>query len=290
VYGFKRSMQNAKCKLQKSNSFSSICIFQFAFFNLHYINWGDAMKAMVLAAGYGTRLRPTTDKLPKALVPVAGQPMIEYPLLLLRHYGIEEIIINLHHLGEKIEDYLQDGKKLGLKITYSREKEVLETGGGLLQAKSFLEGGTFLVINSDVLIDLPLQNVLDQHRKRGNAATLVLRSDPKADLYGSIEISADLKIQRFLDSKAPSSKAAGPLRKFMFTGVQVLEPKVFDYMAAEQSVRFSTTKATYPRMLTQGEPLYGFPFDGFWQDLGTPERIHEAEERLKRGDVKLHYL
>jgi NDP-sugar pyrophosphorylase family protein len=257
---------------------------------LHYFEAGDAMKAMVLAAGYGARLRPTTDRIPKALVPVGGRPMIEYPLLLLRHYGIEEIIINLHHLGEKIEDYLQDGKKLGLKITYSKEKEVLETGGGLLQAQSFLDGGTFVVINSDVLIDLPLQNVLDQHRKRGNAATLVLRSDPKADLYGSIEISADLRIQRFLDSKAPSSEAAGPLGKFMFTGVQVLEPKVFDYMAAERSVRFSTTKATYPRMLARGEPLYGFPFDGFWQDLGTPERIYEAEERLKRGDVKLHYL
>src|SRR6266545_724297 len=93
------------------------------------------MKAMVLAAGQGTRLRPLTDNIPKALVPVAGRPMIEYPLLLLRHYGIREIIINLHQFGEQIEKYLGDGKKLGVEITYSDEPELLDTGGGLCKAK-----------------------------------------------------------------------------------------------------------------------------------------------------------
>ena len=248
------------------------------------------MKAMVFAAGYGTRLRPLADELPKALVPVAGRPMIEYPLLLLRHYGITEIVINVHHLGEKIEACLQDGKKLGLRIAYSEEKELLDTGGGLLQAKSFLQGGAFVVINTDVIIDLPLQAALDQHRKSRAAATLVLRPDAQADRYGVIEISADRRIRKFLNHQAPSSGAAGPLRKLMFTGVQILEPKVFDYLAAANSAAFSTTKVTYPKMLTAGESLYGFLFEGFWQDLGTPERIREAEEKLARGEAKLHYL
>ena len=248
------------------------------------------MRAMVFAAGYGIRLRPLTDKFPKALIPVAGRPMIEYPLLLLRHHGIKEIIINLHHQGEKIEEVLQDGKKLGLQITYSKEEELLDTGGGLLKARSFLQGGSFVVINSDVIIDLPLQDVIDQHRNHGAAATLVLRLDAEADRYGSIEISADLRIQRFLGYQAPSTRAVGSLRKLMFTGVQILEPKVFDYMTGEDSPSFSTTKVTYPKMLTQGESLYGFPFEGFWQDLGTPERIREAERKLATGEVKLHYL
>ena len=248
------------------------------------------MKAMVFAAGYGVRLRPLTDKLPKALVPVAGRPMIEYPLLLLRHHGIKEIIINLHRQGEKIEEVLQDGKKLGLQLTYSKEEELLDTGGGLLRTRSFLEGSTFVVINSDVIIDLPLQEVLGQHQKHRATATLVLRPDAHADLYGPIETSADLRIQKFLSYQAPSSGAAGSLRKFMFTGVQVLEPKVFDYMAAEDSLRFSITKATYPKMLTQGESLYGFPFEGFWQDLGTFEGIRETERKVASGEVKLHYL
>jgi NDP-sugar pyrophosphorylase family protein len=248
------------------------------------------MRAMVFAAGYGTRLRPLTDELPKALVPVAGRPMIEYPLLLLRYYGITEIVINVHHLGEKIEDYLQGGKKLGLHLTYSKEKELLDTGGGLLQAKTFLEGGAFVVINSDVIIDLPLQAAIDQHRKYRATATFVLRPDAQADQYGAIEISAERRVQKFLNHQAPSSGAAGPVRKLMFTGVQILEPKVFDYMEAANSAVFSTTKVTYPKMLTEGERLYGFLFEGFWQDLGTPERIKEAEAKLASGAVKLHYL
>ncbi|SRR5712692_9897032 len=248
------------------------------------------MKAMVFAAGYGTRLGPLTDELPKALVPVAGRPMIEYPLLLLRHYGITEIVINVHHLGKKIEACFQDGKKLGLRIAYSEEKELLDTGGGLLQAKSFLQDGAFVVINTDVIIDLPLQAALDQHRKSRAAATLVLRPDAQADRYGAIEISVDRRIRKFLNHQAPSSGASGPLRKLMFTGVQVLEPKVFDYMTDEASLSFSTTKTIYPKMLIQGESLYGFHFEGFWQDLGTPERIKEAEAKLASGAVKLHYL
>ncbi len=121
---------------------------------------GDAMKAMVFAAGEGRRLRPITEKTPKPLVPVAGRPMIDYPLLLLRHYAINEIIINLHHLGDQVEDYLGDGAKFGLRICYSKESELLDTGGGLLKAKAFLQDATFIVINTDVLIDLPLAEVL----------------------------------------------------------------------------------------------------------------------------------
>lgn len=248
------------------------------------------MKAMVFAAGYGERLRPMTDKLPKALIPVAGRAMIEYPLLLLKHYGIREIIINLHHLGEKIETYLGDGRRLGLEITYSWEKNLLDTGGGLLMAKPFLAGGTFVVINSDVIIDLDVKKLIEQHRGGTATATLVLRADALADQYGAIETSKDNRLRRFLGFEAPAIAQVGPLQKFMFTGVQVLEPKIFAYLEAEKSERFGTTKAAYPRMLTQGEPLYGFPFEGYWQDLGTLVRIKEAEKQLAAGEVRLHFL
>ena len=147
------------------------------------------MKAMVLAAGQGTRLRPLTDHTPKALIPVAGRPMIEYSLLLLRHYGIRDIIINLHHLGDQIESYLGTGKQWGLEITYSKELELLDTGGGLLKAKPFLQEGTFIVINTDVLIDLSLSDLLAFHEKNRAVATLVLRPDPLADQYGSMYFS-----------------------------------------------------------------------------------------------------
>ena len=248
------------------------------------------MKAMVLAAGQGTRLRPVTDGRPKALVPVAGRPMIEYALLLLRHYGIREIIINLHHFGEQIEKYLGDGRKLGLELSYSIERELLGTGGGLLKAKPFLQDGTFIVINTDALIDLNLAELIAFHRQMSAAATLVLRPDEKADQYGSMDIDVRGQIYRFLEAKAPTP-SVGPTRKLMFTGVQIFEPKVFGYMDANEGAqKFSTTMQTYPRMLQAGEALYGFCFDGFWQDLGTVERIKKTEERLRTGHLNLHYL
>ena len=248
------------------------------------------MKAMVLAAGQGTRLRPVTDTQPKALVPVAGRPMIEYCLLLLRYYGIRDIVINLHHHGEQIENRLADGRRLGLQISYSVEPELLDTGGGLLKAKPFLQEDTFIVINTDVLIDLHLDQLLEFHHKQQAAATLVLRPDTNADQYGSMDIDERGRICRFLDTIIPV-QSAGPMRKLMFTGVQVLEPKIFDYMDMGMTAhKFSTTRQTYPRMLANGQPLYGFCFDGFWQDLGTAERIRQVEHTLGAGEIKLHYL
>lgn len=248
------------------------------------------MKAMIFAAGEGQRLRPVTDKIPKALVPVAGRPMIEYPLLWLRHHGIREVVINLHHMGEQIEAHLNDGAKLGLKITYSKEQELLDTGGGLLKAKPFLQDGTFIVVNTDVLIDLPLADLIDFHRAKNATATLALRPDPLADQYGSMDIDSDGRICRFLKAKHPAAPA-GPCTKLMFTGVQMLEPKIFDYMATDAgSAKFGTTKDTYPKMLVAGEALYGFRFDGFWQDVGTVERIKQVEDRLAKKSIRLHYL
>jgi NDP-sugar pyrophosphorylase family protein len=246
------------------------------------------MKAMVFAAGEGQRLRPITAKIPKALVPVAGRPMIDYPLLLLRHYGATEIIINLHHLGDQVESYLGDGAGIGLKICYSKEAALLDTGGGLLKAQPFLQDATFIVINTDVLIDLPLPEVLAFHRRHQAAATLVLRPDEHADRYGSMDIAADGRISRFLDTHAPGTNPS--VQKLMFTGVQILEPVIFDYMPPAGTDKFSTTRDVYPKMLLASERLYGFQFDGFWQDLGTIARIQEAEQRLRLGQARLHYV
>jgi len=248
------------------------------------------MKAMVFAAGRGERLRPLTERVPKALVPVAGRPMIEYPLMLLRHYGIREIIINLHHLGEQIEAYLGDGKQFGIDIIYSKEPELLDTGGGLLKAKPFLERETFIVINTDIMIDLPLAELIAFHKKTQATATLVLRPDPDADRFGSMEIDSDGRIYRFLNARRQPG-ASVPGRKLMFTGVQILEPRIFDYMHGASGPRkFGTTKDTYPQMLVEGERLYGFCFEGFWRDLGTADRIREAEKSLAQGWARLHYF
>lgn len=245
------------------------------------------MKAMVLAAGLGERLRPITEKTPKALVPVAGRPMIEYSLLLLRHAGIKDILINLHHLGAQIEEYLGDGNRWGLSIQYSREERLLDTGGAVFKAKPYFEDGAFVIVNSDVLIDLPLTDLVAFHSRHKALATLVLRPDARAEEFGAIESAENGRIHRFLHVDVRNT-ALGVSNKRMFTGVQVVDPTIFSYM--EEGKPFSLTRATYTRLLAAGEPLYGLDYSGFWQDLGTIERIRLAEEKLKSGEVSLHYI
>lgn len=245
------------------------------------------MKAMLFAAGLGVRLRPLTDTLPKCLVPVNGRPMIDYPLTLLRHYGIREIVVNVHHHADQVEAYLGDGARFDVDIAYSREPVLLDTGCGLLGARKFLDRGAFVVMNSDVLIDLRLDQVLRFHREQAPAATLVLRKDPMADAYGAIWTDEQGTIRKLLHHEAPGG-GAGALEQYMFTGVHVVEPRIFRYM--EGPAPFSITRTTYPRMLAGAERLCGFAFDGHWQDMGTPERLRDADRKLRDGGLKPHFL
>ena len=245
------------------------------------------MRAMLFAAGLGTRLRPLTDTLPKCLVPVNDRPMIDYPLMLLRHYGIREIVVNVHHHAEQVKEHLGDGSRFGVEITYSWEPVLLDTGGGLLGARRFLDHGTFVIVNSDVLIDVRLDDVLRFHRERDAAATLILRRDALAAAYGAIWTDAKGRIRKLLHHEAPG-RPYGSLEERMFTGVHVVEPEIFRYMDGPE--HFSITRATYPRMLAGAERLFGFPFDGDWKDMGTLERLRSTDRKLRDGSLKPHFL
>jgi NDP-sugar pyrophosphorylase family protein len=240
---------------------------------------------MILAAGFGTRLRPLTNTVPKALVPVAGRPLIEYGLLLLKAYGITEVIINLHHLGDKIRAALGDGGVYGLHITYSPEDPILETGGGIKNAQPLLDGETFVVLNSDTIIDLDLSALQAFHLQNRATATLVLRPDPEAARYGILETDTSGRIRRFLGQPAAVSD---PLSPYMFTGLQMLEPRVFDFMTEVKP--FSTTRETYPRMLHAGEPLYGFIHPGIWMVVDDAAGMARATQAIVSGQVRLSYL
>ena len=239
------------------------------------------MKEMVFAAGQGDRLRPLTDTSPKALVPVAGRPMIEYPLLLLRHYGIREVIINLHHLGKQIEAYLNNGAKLGLKITYSKEQELLDTGGGLLKAKPFLQDGTFIVINTDVLIDLPLAELIDFHRAKKSTATLALRPDELADQYGSIDIDTEGRIDRFLrkDHPRPSVLYQADVHRRPDS-----RAKIFDYMTRDGILKFGTGYLSQDA--ASREALYGFP-RRFWR-MSEQRNGSKTRKTGRERSIRLH--
>lgn len=235
------------------------------------------MKAMILAAGFGSRLRPLTDRMPKPLVRVGGHPMIAYPLAILREAGIREVLINLHHLGAQIRDALGDGSTYGLSITYSEEDPILDTGGAIKKAEPFLREDTFAVLNSDTVLDLRLADVVAEHRRLGALATMVLRPDRDAARFGVIEIDATRRIRRFLGRPAA---VEGTLTPLMFAGVHVFEPAVFSYM---EHGRFGINASTYPRMMAAGCPLYGFPFSGYWRVLDTHAGLAEGRVELEDG-------
>jgi NDP-sugar pyrophosphorylase family protein len=239
------------------------------------------MKGMILAAGKGERLRPLTDTVPKPMIPVAGRPLIEYTLAFLRRNGIMEVIVNLHHLGRVVEEYLIDGSRWGMKIVYSREEQLLGTGGGIKRAELLLGGETFVVVNADILVDLDLDEVVRFHKTRKATATMVLRDDHDVDRYGAIEIDDHGRVQQFL-GKFPWS---GPrLRRLMFTGIHIMEPAVFSYMREERGP-FSITEKTYPKMLRAGERIFGYEMEGFWIDLGTMSHYKALIERIDRGEL-----
>lgn len=243
------------------------------------------MRAMILAAGFGTRLRPLTNTVPKALVPVAGRPLIEYGLLFLRSQGITEVVINLHHLGEKIRATLGDGSLYGIQIFYSVEENILETGGGIKNAQSLLDGDPFVVVNCDAIVDLDLPDVLCFHRQQQAAATLVLRPDPDATSYGLVETDGHGRIRRL---RGQPSEVSEPLSAYMFTGLQILEPRVFDFMPDIKP--FSTTRETYPRMMTEGAPIYGFVHSGPWLGVDDEAGVAHATQALLSGRIRLSYL
>lgn len=239
------------------------------------------MKAMILAAGLGTRLRPLTNSLPKALLPIAGAPLIVWNLLLLRRQGIMEVIINLHHLGHLIEQELGDGSRLGMTLAYSRESVVLGTGGGIKQAEPFFKGEPFLVLNGDTLLELDLGQLLRFHHQRGGIATMVLREDPEADRWGAVEVDPQRRVVR-INGRGKHEQAGTDKR--MFAGVHVMHPQLLREVPAG---RESSIIEAYVSEIGRGESVFGFDMEGYWSDIGTPERYEQAKKDVEAGLIDL---
>jgi NDP-sugar pyrophosphorylase family protein len=239
-------------------------------------------RAMVLAAGRGTRLAPLTDTLPKPLMPVGGRPLLEHLLAFLRAGGIDDVVINLHHLGDRIEETIGDGGRFGLRIRYSREEQIRDTGGGIKHAAPLLGREPFVVVNGDSLLELDLRTVTAFHEARGGVATLAVRPDPDAARYGLVELDADDRVRRI--AGLPADVSASGLRPFMFPGLHVLEPEVLDWM--EDGAAFSITRVTYPRLLAAGRPIYGYPTDARWVTIDTPDALAAADAVLTRAPFR----
>ena len=239
------------------------------------------MRAMILAAGFGTRLRPLTDTLPKPLLPIAGRPLIVWNLLLLRRHGITDVIINLHHLGHLIEQALGDGSQFGMRLAYSREPVILGTGGGLKQAEPFFGGEAFLVVNGDTLFELDVAGMVSAHRQHRALATMAVRADPDPERWGAVELDKTRRVVRIAGRGRPPE---GPAEKRMFAGVHIVHPRL---LASVPAGRESSIIEAYVGAIQAGEPVAAFELPGYWSDVGTPERYAQAQRDAEAGLIRL---
>ncbi len=234
------------------------------------------MRAMILAAGLGTRLRPLTDDLPKPLLPLAGQPLLVWNLLLLRLYGVREVIINLHYLGDLIQAAIGDGARFGVRVSYSHEPALLGTGGGIKQVEPFFEGAPFLVLNGDTVVDVDLGALMEFHRNRNGLVTMVLRADPDAERWGPVALGPRQQVLRI-----NGNGRAGPAEAIrMFAGVHVVHPRALRTLPSGKP---SSIIEGYVAEILAGEAVYGYEMTGYWSDVGTPERYRAVQEDVRVG-------
>ncbi len=250
-----------------------------------------APRAMILAAGFGTRLGELGRARPKPMLPVCGAPLVRWAVRYLKHHGIREIVVNLHHLGEQIEHELGDGSRDGVAIAYSREHgQILGTGGGLRQARPLLDDGhgtPIVVFNGKVLVDLDLGAVLQRHRERRAEATMVVRPDPDAQRWGSQQLAADGRIVRLL-GRAPAVEVPPPVTpSLMFTGIHVMQPQFLDRVPpqGEQCI----VRTAYTSLFDSGEGLHGFVSERYWWEHSTAERYLQGVCNALDGAVPLPF-
>ena len=245
------------------------------------------MKAMILAAGMGARLRPLTDHRPKALVEIAGRTLLEITLSRLRAFGVCEVIINVHHFADLIIEYLQSHDNFGMRIEVSREEVLLETGGGLKKAAWFFQEGPkdaerpFFVHNVDIISSFDLARMARFHAENEALATLAVQ-DRETFRYLLFNERLELCGRRHgRDGRNELVRPAQQEQPLAFSCMHVISPRLFSMMTEEGAFPIF---ATYLRLARQGEKILAFRGDEYyWRDLGTPEHVRRAtEEALKR--------
>jgi len=241
------------------------------------------MKAMILAAGLGMRLRPLTDHRPKALVEIAGRTLLEITLARLRAFGISDVIINVHHFADMVMEYLKTNNNFGMRITISREEVLLDTGGGLKKAAYFFGDDSssreepFILHNVDVISTIDLQRMVQLHTENQALATLAVQ-DRETSRYLLFDNASELCGRRSEREKTELVRSAEQVQPLAFCGIHVISPRLFALMSEEGAFSIITS---YLRLAAQGEKILDFRADEYyWQDLGKLDNVAQAAEDL----------
>ncbi|NEO55964.1 MAG: NDP-sugar synthase [Okeania sp. SIO3B5] len=251
------------------------------------------MKAMILAAGKGTRVRPITYRIPKPMIPILQKPVMEFLVELLRQHGVDQIMVNVSHLAKEIEDYFRDGQKFGVDIAYSFEGriedgkligEALGSAGGMKRIQDFYPyfDDTFIVLCGDALIDLDLTAALKWHKEKGSMATVIMKSIPREQVssYGVVVTDEAGRIQSFQEKP----KVEEALSTDINTGIYIFEPEVLDYIPS--GVEFDIGSQLFPKLVEAGAPFYGVAMDFEWVDIGKVPDYWRAIRDVLLGKVK----
>ncbi|MDA4127912.1 MAG: sugar phosphate nucleotidyltransferase [Thaumarchaeota archaeon] len=232
------------------------------------------MKAVILAGGAGTRMRPLTYVVPKVLLPIAGKPLLEHTIRYLKAFGIKEFVVCVAYLKKQIIDEFQDGSELGVKIEYAEWDLPLGTGGQLKTAESHIDD-TFLAMNGDIVTSLNVQNLINIHKARAGIGTIALKKFDVKIPYGFVSIN-ETRITKFEEKPTLSYMANA--------GIYILEPDIFGHIAKEKVVSLETE--IFPQLLSKGEELYSYFEDAYWSDVGSMadfERVNN--EALSNGSL-----
>ena len=240
------------------------------------------MRAIILSAGYGTRLWPLTADRTKPAIPILGKPLVGYVAEYIASYGFDDIVINLHHRPESVRAALGDGSQFGVKLNYVEEPIILGTSGALDNTREFFEGETFLAINGKIITDVDLNAALDTHRKTNAIATLVLLANTRRERFSVVQVDEG-RVKGFGGMPEENSDGPAPL---MFTGIQILEPRIFDYIP--RGVFSHSTTDVYPQAIANGETVAAHIASGSWRELSTLKRYVDISVEMLREQGRLY--
>lgn len=236
------------------------------------------MRAIVLSAGYGTRLWPLTEDRTKPALPILGKPLVGYVAEYLAGYGIDEIVVNLHHRPESVRRALGDGSRFGVKLHYVEEPVILGTSGALDNTREFFEHETFVVVNGKIITDIDLNAAIETHRRMNALATLVLLPNVRRERFSVIETEAG-RVTRF--GRMPVDEGPVPL---MFTGIHIMEPRIFEYIP--RGVFSDSVTDVYPKAMANGEIIAAHVASGKWRELSTLKRYLDISVELLQEEGK----
>lgn len=239
------------------------------------------MKAVIMAGGEGTRLRPLTSLRPKPMVPIVNQPVMEHIIGLVKHHGVNDVVATLAFMPRVIQDYFGAGEEWGVSITYAVEETPLGTAGSVKNAAHLLDDEPFLVISGDALTDIDLSEVVAFHKARGGAVTIALKRVADPIEFGVVVTAVDGEVERFLEKPTWGQVFSDTIN----TGIYVIEPWVLDYIP--EGAPFDFSSELFPALMEAGHKLYGVVVDGYWCDVGSRESYMDVHRDVLGGEAKI---